>query len=136
MKTVWAVILNSIAFFGIWFLAAIITMLIAFRGPRGEDSVLSEYLRLGAIWFICPGIGGFYAPKVTTHFISEINIDSVIASFTTIISTVFVLLMGYSIFTYGTQYGGTVSEMVQLTLQFISMVVGTLMGKSAVKSNA
>ena len=134
MKTVGGVILNSIAFFGIWLLAAFIAIAIAFRG--WGDSGVGEYLRLGTAWFICPGIGGFYAPKITAHFISDLNVDSVIASFITIISIVFVLFMGFSIFAYGSQFGGTISEMVQLALQFASMIIGTLMGKAAVKSNA
>ncbi len=134
MKTFSGVILNSIAFFCIWLLAAFITIAIAFRG--WGDSGLGEYLRLGTAWFICPGIGGYYAPKTTIHFIKNLNIDSVIASFITIISIIFVLFMAFSIFTYGSRFGGTISEMVQLTLQFVSMIIGTLLGKAAVKSNA
>lgn len=133
MKTFGGVILNLIAFFGIWLLAAFIAIAVAFRG--WGDSGIGEYLRLGTAWFICPGIGGFYAPKITKYFIQDLNIDSVVASFITIISIVFFLFMGFSIFTYGSQFGGEVSEMVQLVIQFSSIIVGTLMGKVAVKSN-
>lgn len=134
MKTVCGVILNSIVFFCIWLLAAFITIAIAFRG--WEDSSLGEYLRLGTAWFICPGIGGYYAPKITIHLIKNLNIDSVIASFITIISVIFFLFMTFSIFMHGSKFGGTISEMMQLTLQFASMIIGTLIGKAAVKSKA
>ncbi|MEX0730597.1 MAG: hypothetical protein WED00_08855 [Aquisalimonadaceae bacterium] len=134
MKTVGGVILISIAFLVIWLLAAFLAIAIAFRG--WGDSGVGEYLRLGTAWFICPGIGGYYAPKITTSCISGLNIDSVIASFITIVSIIFVMFLGFSMFTYGTQFGGSVSEMVQLGLQFASMIVGTLMGKAAVKSSA
>lgn len=134
MKTIGGVLLNSVAFFAIWLLAAILTIVIAFRG--WGDSGIAEYLRLGMAWFVCPGIGGYYAPRVTSRFISGVNMDSVIASFLTIISMVFVVFMGFSIVAYGSEFGGSVSEMVQFTLQFASMVIGTLMGKAALNLDA
>ncbi|MCE7511345.1 hypothetical protein [Alloalcanivorax xenomutans] len=129
MKTIGGVLLTSVAFFAIWLLAAVLTIVIAFRG--WGDSGIAEYLRLGMAWFVCPGIGGYYAPRVTSSFISGVNMDSVIASFLTIISMVFVVFMGVSIVAYGSEFGGGVSEMFQLSLQFASMIIGTLMGKAA-----
>lgn len=134
MKTIWGLLLNSISFFGIWILAAFISYAIAFRG--WGDSIIGEYLRVGTTWFICPGIGGYFAPKVTTYFISELNVDSVIASFITTISITFTILIGFSIFFYDSSLGSSVYEMLQFTLQFLSVIVGTLMGKMAVKESS
>jgi len=134
MKTVGGVLLTSVAFLAIWLSASVLTYAIAFRGWGGSG--IAEYLRLGMAWFVCPGIGGYYAPRVTSSFISGVNMDSVIASFLTIISMVFVVFMGFSIVAYGSEFVGSVSEILQLSLQFASMVIGTLMGKSALNLDA
>lgn len=133
MKTIAGVVLNLVVFFAIWFFAAFITISFAFIGLG--NSGVGEYLRLGVAWFICPGIGGYYAPKITSNFISDINMDSVISSFVTIIAIIFLILTGFSFFTYSTRFGGSVLEMVQLVLQFASIIIGTLVGKMAVKVN-
>jgi hypothetical protein len=134
MKTLGGVALNTFAFFVIWFFSAFVSVVIAFRGFG--DSSTAEYLRLGTAWFVCPAIGGYYAPKLTNSFISDLNIDSVVSSFITIISIIFFAFIAFSIHAYNTQFGGSISDMVQLALQFASMVIRTLMGKSAVKSNS
>lgn len=134
MKTLSGVVLNTFAFFVLWYLAAFVAEAIAFRG--WGDSGSAEYLRLWTAWFICPAIGGYYAPKLTNNFISDLNVDSVISSFITIISIIFITFMTFSIYRYNAEFGGSISEMFQLVLQFASMVIGTLMGKSAIKTSA
>ncbi|MHA2939170.1 hypothetical protein ACXJY6_12865 [Vibrio sp. RC27] len=132
MRTIGGVLLNSITFLGVWLLVSSISIFIA---SGWGDSGVGEYLRLGTSWFICPCIGGYFAPKITTYFIHDLDVDYVIASFITIISIIFVLFMIVSIFVYSSQFGGTISQMVQLTFQFLSILIGTLLGKLVVKSN-
>lgn len=129
MKTIGGVVLNLVVFFAIWFFAAFFTISFTFIGLG--NSGVGEYLRLGVAWFICPGVGGFYAPKITTSLISDVNIDSVVSSFMTIIIIIFVFMIGFPFFVHGSIVFWT--EIFQLVLQFVSIIVGTLMGKVTVK---
>lgn len=132
MKTFGAVILNSITFTIIWFGSAFLVVAIAFRGHG--DSVLAEYFRLGIAWFLCPGIGGYFAPRVTMRLIKGANLDSVISSFLTTISIFYILTIGLSLLATGTIFFGRSNwQFFQLVLQFIAMLIGTLMGKASLK---
>ncbi|MDT8868279.1 hypothetical protein [Vibrio fluvialis] len=134
MKTFLGVMLNIVAFVAIWFVSAFISLALAFRGWDG--SVIGEYLRLGFTWFICPGIGSYFALKVTRGFIQGLNIDAVTSSFITLLSVVFIALMAFSIISYSGRNGSSISEMVQLTLQFVAIIGGALLGKIHIKSEA
>jgi len=68
------------------------------------------------------------------HFIKGANLDSVISSFITILSIIFIIFIGLSILIHGTQYGGSIGQMIQLTIQYSAMVIGTLMGKASLKA--
>ncbi|HHX8561817.1 TPA: hypothetical protein ACVO3I_004504 [Vibrio diabolicus] len=134
MKTFLGVLINIVAFIAIWFLAGFISLTFAFRGFG--DTILAEYLRLGFTWFICPGIGSYFALKVTQSFIKELNLEAVVSSFITLLSVVFIMVMAFSIISYGGRYGGSVTEMVQISIQFVAMLTGTLLGKAKLKSEA
>ncbi|MCG9680841.1 hypothetical protein [Vibrio sp. Isolate24] len=134
MKTFIGVLINIVAFVAIWFVSAFISLALAFKGVDGL--AVGEYLRLGFAWFICPGIGSYFALKVTQGFIRDLNIDAVASSFITLLTVIFIALMAFSIFSYGGRYGGSISEMVQLSMQFSAVIAGALLGKTHLKSGA
>lgn len=130
MKTIGGVFLNLIAFIIIWLGSAVLTIVFAFHG--WGESAIGEHLRLAMAWFICPGIGGYYAPKITVHFLKDLNLDSVFSSFITIITIVFFLMLLLSFI------GGEVktSILLQSSLQFSSALIGTLLSKFVLKNHS
>ena len=130
MKTVLST-LTSLILFVLFFLGATFLMeTFAFRGPRGEEGLFTDYLQIGAAWFIAPGIAAYYAPKAANGLISGSACNTMVVSYISVLCTVFIALFVFALVAPREVSGFSTWTFVAYILQFGSILVGSYIVKN------